>query len=110
MKVPNAEQATVATEKITHYLLNPAHWVGGPKSAFFLAFGFTIADWETMAAALRLHVRTHDVASIRWGADTTGYSVVGSLTTPDGRDPVVRSAWYIKDGDTIPQFSSAYPP
>jgi len=42
VKVPNAEQATVAMEKITRYVLNPTHRVGGPKSAFFLAFGFTI--------------------------------------------------------------------
>ncbi len=68
------------------------------------------AEQATVAAALRFHVRTYDVVSTRRGADTTGYGIVGPLATPDGRNPVVRAAWYIKDGDTIPQFSSAYPP
>ena len=41
MKLPNAQSATVREAKITRYLLNPAHPVGGRKAAFFLRFGFT---------------------------------------------------------------------
>ena len=40
MKVPNAERAIVAPEKITAYLLNPANRENRGKAAFFLAFGF----------------------------------------------------------------------
>ncbi len=109
VKVPNADNATVAREKITDYLLNPAHWQGGPKAAFFLRFGFTTYDWEVMAAALRLHIRSHEIVATGRTKDATTYAIVGTLVTPDGRNPSVRSAWYIRDGETTPRFSSAYP-
>ena len=55
MKLPNAHLAAVAEEKITDYLLNPAHPAGGSKAAFFLKFGFTVIGWEKMAEALVKH-------------------------------------------------------
>ncbi|WP_338011690.1 DUF6883 domain-containing protein [Methylobacterium sp. Leaf99] len=45
----------VAQAKITRYLLNPTHKLGGPKSVFFRAFGFLVDRWEIMAAALAQH-------------------------------------------------------
>jgi hypothetical protein len=41
MKLPNCELATVSEQKITRYLLNPAHPAGGSKASFFMRFGFT---------------------------------------------------------------------
>ena len=34
MKLPNAESAIVSEQKITCYLLNPAHPAGGSKALF----------------------------------------------------------------------------
>src|SRR5712671_5185755 len=39
--LPNAANATLDDAKITQYLLNPAHPVGGSKARFFLSRGFT---------------------------------------------------------------------
>ena len=55
MKLPNAQFATVPEQKITRYLLNPAHPAGGSKALFFLRFGFTVADWPRLAEALLQH-------------------------------------------------------
>ena len=41
MKLPNAAHAIVPERKVTLYLLNPAHPIGGSKATFFLHFGFT---------------------------------------------------------------------
>jgi hypothetical protein len=38
VKLPNAQWAVVAEQKITGYLLNPAHPAGGSKAHFFLRF------------------------------------------------------------------------
>jgi hypothetical protein len=35
MPIPNATEATVATEKVRDYLLNPEHPDGGSKAAWF---------------------------------------------------------------------------
>ncbi len=41
MKVPSAHMAVVEREKITAYLLNPAHPDNGGKAAFFRLLGFS---------------------------------------------------------------------
>ncbi len=112
MKVPNADQAIVAWEKIVGYLLNPTHPTGGPKSAFFRAFGFTtttVTDWQVLAEALLQHVQANDIVDVRQTVEATSYSVIGPLMTPDGRNPSVLSAWYIRDGETVPRFATAFP-
>jgi len=41
--------------KITEYLLNENHPVGGGKAAFFFRFGFSAERWHVLAAALDDH-------------------------------------------------------
>jgi hypothetical protein len=48
-KLPNLENALVEESKITDYLLSEEK--SGGKSAFFMAFGFTTDDWETLRNA-----------------------------------------------------------
>lgn len=54
MRLPNANLALVERPKITEYLLNREHPDNGGKADFFIALGFHVNDWETMAAALRM--------------------------------------------------------
>ena len=65
MKLPNAEHAIVAPEKIIAYLLNPTHPQNRGKAAFFSAFGFTGASWQILAAALRTQAMHYDVDGMR---------------------------------------------
>lgn len=108
-KLPNADNATVPPAKITHYLLSLTSKHGKAKAQFFLAFGFTIEAWETLAAALLQHARGHDVTSTRETPYGTHYSIEGVLQTPDGRNPFVRSVWKIETGKRVPSFVTAYP-
>lgn len=109
MRLPNAQSATVPERKVTHYLLNSAHPVGGSKAWFFLRFGFTVADWQRLAEALLRHAREHDVVETEQTLHGTRYVVDGPLTAPDGTRLNVRSAWYINPGSDAPRFVTAHP-
>jgi hypothetical protein len=63
MKLPNAPQARVDRDKVTDYLLNPAHRYGASKARFFMQFGFTLERWEVLADALRQHGSAHEGCS-----------------------------------------------
>jgi len=109
MKLPNAPSATVPEQKITLYLLNPAHPAGGSKARFFLRFGFAVAEWQRLAEALLRHVREHEVAAMEETAHGSRYVVDGLLTAPDGSLLNIRSAWYIDPGGVAPRFVTAHP-
>ena len=110
MKLPNVHLATVPEEKITRYLLNPAHPAGGSKASFFLSFSFTVAEWRLLAEALIDHARKIEV--IAEGERTPHgirYVVDGPLTAPVDVVLNVRSAWYIDFNGVAPRFVTAHP-
>jgi hypothetical protein len=49
LNLPNALLAIVDREKITDYLLNPAHPDNGGKAKIFLGLGFTAEQWQAFA-------------------------------------------------------------
>jgi Domain of unknown function (DUF6883) len=109
LKLPNHEGAVVPKSKITEYLLCPDHPVGAYKAAFFRGFGFAPERWEELASALKDHAGKHDVASTRdsdWGRS---YAVSGPLKCPDGREPSVKSVWFVKRCETVPILATAFP-
>lgn len=108
-KLPNADKAIVPKSKVTDYLLKPEHHTGGSKANFFLRFGFSVAQWEIMAQALLTHAATHPVANTLKTPHCINYLVEGTITTPDNRNPYVRTIWCIGHGEEIPHFVSAYP-
>jgi uncharacterized protein DUF6883 len=109
MKLPKADQATVPEQKITLYLLNPAHPVGGGKASFFLRFGFTQAGWKRLAEALLQHVRENEVVETEQTRYGQRYAVDGPLVAPDGTRLNVRSAWFIDADSNAPRFVTAHP-
>jgi len=110
MYLPNRHLAFVTEDKVVEYLLNPAHKIGGSKARFFLAFGFSTDDWQTMAEVLVELGQSHKVAHVdRSSPFGIMYRVIGHLRTPDGRDPYVRTVWMIGYGTKAPRLISAYP-
>ena len=109
MKLPQLENAVVPAAKITGYLLSAKHRDGRHKAAFFTRFGFTIADIETLTAALLRHAAEHEVAKSEVSPFGTRYVVEGELHTPDGRAPRLRVVWFIADGEVAPTLVTAYP-
>ena len=109
MNLPHAQEAVVTQNKIENYLLNPGHPIGGGKAGFFLRFGFSRGRWNLLADALRQHALANPVADLVSDADGTTYLVEGSLQTPSGRSPRLRSVWLVETGKLAPRFITAYP-
>jgi len=99
----------VAEQKITRYLLNPAHPAGGSKAHFFLRFGFSAANWRELAAALVRHAQENEVGETEQTRHGVRYVVDGPLNAPGGRVLNIRCAWYIDTGGDVPRFVTAHP-
>ena len=109
MRLPGAERAVVPATKIVNYLLSPTHRAGKSKAAFFTAFGFSVDQWQVLAAALRRHVLENDVCEQAQSAFGIRHVVDGSLRAPDGSILNIRSVWFIDLGGSAPRFVTAYP-
>ena len=109
MKLPYGENAVVAKEKVTDYLLSEEHEHGKNKAAFFLHFGFSIAKWKIMQDELLTHALKYDVSSVVDTARGKHYAVEGEINTPSGRIPRVRTVWALETGSEIPRLITAYP-
>jgi hypothetical protein len=109
MKLPNAERAVVPQQKITGYLLSISHRDGHSKATFFLRFGFSANIWQELADALRQHAIDYEISGVEASPFGTRYVIEGMIISPDGRNPMIRSVWFIEAGEETPRFVTAYP-
>ena len=109
MKLPNYEDAIVPETKITGYLLSIKHRDGRSKAEFFIQLGFSPAAWEELVKALLRHIADNEIAKIEDSPFGTRYTIEGLLFAPEGKTAVVRSVWFIEEGEDIPRFVTAYP-
>ena len=107
-QLPGFANAVVADAKITDYLLNDAHPNNGGKAKFFMAFGFTPANWQELKNALLDHPRNNPYVSTTTTAYGEKYEVQCSLLTPDTRNPCIRSFWIVLAANPSPQFITGY--
>jgi len=93
-------------------LLSMAHPNGRHKAKFFMGFGFSVTSpsfWQQLANALLKHAEEHEVASVEASLFGTRYVIEGKIVSPDMRDPLIRSIWFIETNGKIPYFVTAYP-
>lgn len=109
MKLPNYESAVLKPDKLTAYLLSDTHPYGRHKARFFGSFGFALSNWQQLADALLKHAGLHDVTNVEPSAFGVRYVVDGRITSPDLRNPTIRSVWFIETGTVLPFFVTAYP-
>jgi hypothetical protein len=109
MKLPSAHLAIVDREKITEYLLNPAHPDNGGKATFFQIHGFESGEWSALAAALRGLAAAGEVTKSLESSHGNKYIVDGRIDTPSGKSPMVRTVWIVDRGLLAPRLVTAYP-
>ena len=109
MKLPNYEQAIIPEAKLTEYLLSETHPEGKEKAAFFQRFGFSTEEWEALANALRGHAIQHEVVKMVESKYGQRFVIEGELQTPDGRNPAIRSVWFVEWDQDTPRLVTAYP-
>ena len=107
-RLPNADRAIIAPEKITRYLLDDSHPVGGHKARFFKMFGFRADEPEALVKALLLHAATLDAVTLPPDSNGTKYEIGGPMPCPDGRIPTVKSVWIIRPGETEPTLGDGH--
>lgn len=108
MKLPNAKLAKIAESKIVDYLLSHTHRLGRHKAALFEKFGFTIEKAYVLEKRLKELVLKNEVVAMEDSIFGTRYVVEGDLATPSGRELCIRSIWFIKRGEKVPYFVTAY--
>jgi len=109
MKLPGAARVVVSEQKVRSYLLSRTHPSGRHKAVWLIAHGFAPEGWSVLVEALRLHAATNEVASDEESPFGRRYVVEGALVTPDGRNPLARSVWFVETGHDTPQFVTLYP-
>jgi hypothetical protein len=108
VKLPNAEQAIIQTEKILDYLLSTAHPVGKFKAIFFQSLGYREDDWETLKRDLR-KLLARDAQFKERTEYGQKYEVRGTLSGPAGKTAEIITVWIILNGEEYPRFITAYP-
>lgn len=109
MKLPNPDRLRVDREKVVAYLLSTVHPHGRGKASFFARFGFRVEDWELLSEALRTHGADRQIVKTVETPYGTRYAVEGSLESPDGRHPLVRTVWLVRKGQVTARLITAYP-
>jgi hypothetical protein len=109
VKVPNAEKAVIAADKLQNYLLNPAHRRGGSKAKLLMAMGYRAEEWQQLEHDLRTQ---HLIADVHLATESDygpRYEVVAPLVGPSGRSIPFRSIWQIDEGTDCPRLITLHP-
>ena len=109
MRIPNADQAEIAPEKLSEYLLNPAHRRGGSKAKLLFSCGYRRENWERLVSDIREQHLTAQVSTVRETDYGRRFEIVAPLVTPSGRSLVFRSIWQIDIGTDRPRLITMYP-
>ena len=107
--LPGLDKAIVTQRKVRSYLLALDHSAGQYKALWLMAHGFRLEAWESVAAAIKDHAATYQVADVKTSAFGRSYVIDGPLLTPDGRNPLMRAVWFIELGDDAPRLVTVYP-
>jgi len=109
MKIPNADRAVIAEDKLRNYLLNLAHRRGGPKAKMLLSMGYRPDDWQSLEGDIRAQ---HLTAEVDCEGDTEygrRYEIVAPLHGPAGKAVVFRSIWQVDVETDYPRLITMYP-
>jgi hypothetical protein len=109
MPIPKADSAHIPPEKLTDYLLNVQHPVGGGKANWFRGLGYDSLKPTVLEQDLLNLVRTSQDYSEQASPFGTKYVVIGTITAPNGNEANLTTVWIIESGDDRPRLVTAYP-
>ena len=109
MRIPNADRATIDAVKLHGYLLSPSHPVGRLKATFFRGLGYSPETWRQVEMDRRTQHLSRDVTIEERTPYGQKYSIRAPLIGPSGRSAEVVSAWFVRSGEEVPRFVTAYP-
>jgi len=108
MKLPNGRAAIVEDAKITGYLLNPAHPVGGNKAKLFNALlGIDLTNSAVLKDALLTAARDGEANLGRTSHHGEKYELRFQMTGQRGTYTIL-SVWIVPAGLDEPRLVTAY--
>ena len=109
MPIPNAKLARVDAEKLSDYLLNLFHPVGGAKARWLVSHGFSPDEPQILRNELIAIAKTSDDFESVETEYGVKYTVNGNLNCPDGKTPAVKTVWMSSPEEYYPLLVTAYP-
>lgn len=109
MLVPHADDALIEPAKLRDYLLSTMHPLGRFKARFFGALGFSADRWEELESAFRVQHLTQEAEPGPIMRSGRKFTIRAILTGPNGQSAAVVSVWFVRSGETVPRFVTAYP-
>jgi hypothetical protein len=109
MKIPHADNAVIAEDKLRNYLLNLAHRRAGSKAKLLLSMGYRADDWLKLDSDIRV---CHLLEEVDFEVDTEygkRFEIVAPLHGPVGPSVIFRSVWQIDTGTAYPRLITMYP-
>ncbi len=109
MKLPNADNAVIAEDKLAEYLLDLGHKRGGTKAKLLHSLGYQRQHWQVLANDIRTEHCVSEVVDQRdtiWGKR---FEIVAPLTGPNGDTVLFRTIWQIDLGTNRPRLITMYP-
>lgn len=103
------ETLRIEPTKITDYLLNKDHPVGGSKARFFNKQGFSLEKWEDLQSALRTHAITNKISEIVKHEYGEKLIVECSIKSPNGKEHCIRVVWNDHLDGKPPKLITAHP-
>lgn len=109
MKIPSADRAIIAAEKLSAYLLNPSHRRGAAKARLLLSLGYRADAPERLEADLRTQHLSQAVTRESQNPYGTVYEIEAPIATPNGKIVRFSSIWQIDSGTNLPRLITMYP-
>jgi len=108
MRLPSGERAIIDNRKVIDYCLSPDHEDGQHKARLFgSVLGLTVDNFEQLQEALRSAASTQDAVLGKRDEYGQRYLIDFELTGPSGT-AVIRSAWIIRNDETVPRLVTCY--
>ena len=109
MLLPGSDQAVIDPAKLQGYLLSTEHPIGRFKARFFDALGFSADRWQELESAFRIQHLTQEAESSAVMKSGQKFTIQAILTGPNGESALVVSVWFVRAGEVVPRFVTAYP-
>ena len=107
LKLPRVEHATIANEKFTSYLFNPANARGFAKGqAITSRLGYDINNWEELQSVIKRNASDFPVTVKKTDEHGTRYEQLQIVYGLKGKPANVVVGWLVSDNDV--HLTSAY--
>jgi hypothetical protein len=107
--LPDAHLLRVDDSKVTAYLLNLDHPIGGGKAKFFRSAGFTPENIDEVIDAFRAHAAENKIADVIDGPHGVKTVIDCFMVTPSGKSYCIRAVWIDHQDGNPPRLATAHP-